>query len=61
VTGQGTAHDAVRVIRSFISTFDRNDVENRLIAVRIRMRLYSELYRREREYYPEWVDVGGEA
>jgi hypothetical protein len=40
--------------------FDRNDVEDRLIAVRIRMRLHSELYRREREHYPEWIDVGGE-
>lgn len=26
----------------------------------IRARLHSELYRREREYYPEYIDHGGE-
>jgi len=55
------AADTVRVIRSFVASYDRNDADDRAIAVRIRQVLHSELYRREREIYAEWVDLGGEA
>jgi hypothetical protein len=48
-------------IRSFIATYDACDASDREIATRIRCRLLSELYRREREAYPEWIDLGGEA
>lgn len=57
MTGHGL--ETVRAIRSFIAAYDaRND---RQIALRIRERLHGEQYRRERERYPEWIDVGGEA
>ncbi len=55
------AANTVRAIRDFVASYDRYDADDRAIAVRIRQVLHSELYRREREIYPEWVDLGGEA
>ena len=52
--------ETAQAIRAFLSTYDARDVSDREVAARIRMRLHSELYRREREQYPEWVDLGGE-
>ena len=52
--------ETAQVIRAFLSTYDARDASDREIAARIRMRLHSELYRRERERYPEWIDHGGE-
>lgn len=48
-------------IRDFIATYDGRDLTDRWIAARLVERLHVELYRREREFYPEWVDHGGEA
>ena len=47
-------------IRDFIATFDRTDPTDRGIATRLLERLHGEIYRREREYSLEWIDVGGE-
>lgn len=49
------------MVRDFIATFDRNDPTDQWIVGRLRERLHGEIYRRERESYSEWVDVGGEA
>jgi hypothetical protein len=51
---------SAQAIRAFLATYDGRDASDRQIALRIRERLHSELYRREREHYPEWVDLGGE-
>jgi hypothetical protein len=51
---------AAQAIRDFIAIYDRNDPEDRVIAVRIHDRLQCEVYRREREHYAEWIDHGGE-
>lgn len=53
--------DAARVIRTFIETYDGRDPDDRHVAQRIRIRLQREIYRREREFYSEFVDIGGEA
>ena len=56
-------HDAngtAQMIRDFIATYDARDASDRQIAARIRERLHSELYRRERAQYPQWIDLGGE-
>ena len=53
--------ETAQAIRAFLSTYDASDASDREIATRIRARLHSELYRREREQYPEWIDHGGEA
>lgn len=50
-----------QVIRNFLAAYDASDASDRYVAARIRERLCSEWYRREREHYPEWVDHGGEA
>ena len=52
--------ETARAIRAFLATYDGCDASDRQIAMRIRARLHSELYRREREQYPEWIDLGGE-
>lgn len=53
--------DTAQAIRAFIATYDRNDVSDREIAARIREKLHSELYRRERESWnAPFVDLGGE-
>ena len=52
--------EAARVFRAFLATYDASDASDRQVATRIRERLHSELYRRERERYPEWIDLGGE-
>lgn len=49
------------MVRDFIATYDPRDPVDRHLRVRLLERLHGELYRRERERYPEWVDVGGEA
>ena len=54
--GLETAH----AIRTFIAAYDARDATDREIAAHIRQLLHSELYRREREIYPEWIDLGGE-
>jgi len=48
------------MVREFIATYDCDDPTDRWIRVRLVERLHGELYRRERERYPEWIDVGGE-
>ena len=53
--------ETARAIRAFLSTYEASDASDRQIALRIRERLHSELYRREREQYPEYVDLGGES
>ena len=52
--------ETVRVIRAFLATYDVSDASDRQVAIQIRGRLHSELYRREREQCPEWIDHGGE-
>ncbi len=49
------------LIRDFIATYDRTDPTDRWIRTRLLERLHGELYRREREHYSEYVDLGGEA
>jgi len=49
-----------QLIRDFIATYDRSDPTDRWIAARLSERLHGELYRRERDRYPAWIDVGGE-
>jgi hypothetical protein len=51
----------MQVVQDFIDTFDRTDPTDRWIAKRLLERLHGELYRREREHFPEFVDLGGEA
>ena len=53
--------EVARAIRTFIETYDARDPADRLVAQRIKIRLLREIYRREREIYPEFVDFGGEA
>ena len=53
--------ETARAIRAFLATYDASDASDRQVATRIRERLHSELYRREREQYTEWVDLGGES
>ena len=50
----------VVVFRSFLAIYDRNDPADRQIVTRIREQVHRELYRREREHFPELVDIGGE-
>jgi hypothetical protein len=47
-------------IQRFIREYDRTDPHQVHIAKRLDERIHAELYRREREYYEEWVDIGGE-
>lgn len=49
------------LIQEFIDSFDRTDPTDRFIARRLLVSLQGEIYRRERELYSEWIDVGGEA
>lgn len=56
-----SAPSMAQAVRVFIATFDVRDARDREVAFRIRERLHGELYRREREIYPEYVDHGGEA
>jgi hypothetical protein len=51
----------VQEIRDFIAVYDPSDAFDRQYAAQIRQRLNSELYRRERDRYPEWIDLGGES
>lgn len=48
------------MVRDFIATYDRTDPTDRWIAARLVERLHGEMYRRERDRYPEWIDQGGE-
>ncbi len=57
---QRDAAETAQAIRDFIAVYDRSDPEDRAIAAQVRDLLQRELYRREREHYAEWVDVGGE-
>jgi hypothetical protein len=50
-----------QLVQAFIDDFDRNDPVDRFVARRLIEKLQGEIYRREREHYPEWIDVGGEA
>lgn len=47
-----------QIVQEFIDSYDPTD---RWIRARLVERLHGEIYRREREIYPEWVDQGGEA
>jgi len=49
-----------QAIRVFLATHDSRDASDRAIVFRIRERLHGEIYRRERDLYPEWIDLGGE-
>jgi hypothetical protein len=51
----------MEVVQEFIDSFDPSNPTDHLIARRLRELLQGEIYRREREIYPEWVDHGGEA
>ena len=51
--------ETAQAIRAFLATYD-DRVATWQIAMRIRERVHSEQYRRERERYSEWVDHGGE-
>lgn len=51
----------MQVVQDFIDTFDHTDPTDRWIAKRLLERLHGEMYRREREHFPEYVDLGGEA
>jgi hypothetical protein len=42
-----------------IDTF--SSISERAVAPRLRERVHGEIYRRERDHYPEWIDVGGES
>lgn len=53
--------ETAQAIRTFLATYDASDLSDRQIAMRIRERLLSEQYRRERDRYPEWIDLGGES
>ena len=61
MTPSRDAAETVRAIRTFIETCDGRDPADRQVALLIRIKLQREIYRREREIYPEFVDVGGEA
>lgn len=56
----GGGEETARAIRAFLAAYDHRDVSDRQVAYRIRERVHSELYRRERKHYPEWIDLGGE-
>lgn len=61
MTGQQfRGSEAARNIRDFLASYDALDPSDREVAARIRERLQREIYRREREIYPEFVDLGGE-
>jgi hypothetical protein len=60
MTSPHTSADAARAIRDFLAVYDRHDLDDREVATHIRERFLREMYRREREHYPEWIDVGGE-
>jgi hypothetical protein len=49
------------IVQVFIDTYDRTDPTDRWIAKRLTERLHGEMYRREREVYPQWIDQGGES
>lgn len=59
-SAQDNAARTTQMIRNFISMYDVRSVDDRQLALRIRSRLHSELYRRERAH-AEWIDIGGEA
>lgn len=54
-----SGEEVARTIRAFLATYD-GSASDRQIASRIRERLHSEMYRREREHYAAWIDHGGE-
>lgn len=58
---QSRGQDAAQAIRAFLATYDRSSASDRQNAFRIREQLHSELYRREREQYSEFIDHGGES
>jgi hypothetical protein len=60
VTEQRSGAETAQAIRAFLATHDGR-VATWQVVMQIRERLHSELYRREREVYPEFVDLGGEA
>ncbi len=49
-----------QVVQAFIDSYDHTDPTDRQIAKRLSEHLHGELYRRERETYPQWIDLGGE-
>jgi hypothetical protein len=55
-----TSDPTAQAIRAFLASYDARDVSDREIAYRIRERLHSEIYRRERLLHAEWIDLGGE-
>jgi hypothetical protein len=56
-----TSDQTARAIRAFLASYDASDATDRGTAYRIRERLHSEIYRRERTRHAEWIDIGGEA
>jgi hypothetical protein len=57
---QSSGAETARAIRAVLTTYDGQPALRR-VAARIRALLQSELYRREREIYAAWIDLGGEA
>jgi hypothetical protein len=55
-----TSDQAARAFRAFLASYDARDTSDRAVAYRIRERVHSEIYRRERMLHAEWIDIGGE-
>lgn len=49
------------LIHDFIKSYDPSDPQDRSLRIRLMEQLYAEMYRREREFYSEFIDHGGEA
>ena len=55
-----TSEETARAFRAFLASYDASDAADRAVAYRIRERVHSEIYRRERVLHAEWIDIGGE-
>lgn len=55
-----TRSSTAQALRAFLAAYGRRSVARQGVS-RIREALRSEIYRRERDQYPEWIDLGGEA
>ena len=58
---QDRAAASAQVFRDFLAAHDAHDPGDRQAVARIRERVHAEVYRRERELFPEYIDHGGEA
>jgi hypothetical protein len=55
---QKAASETAELFRAFFAAYDARSTHDRQLALRIREQVHRELYRREREQFPEWVDLG---